>query len=266
MTFLQAAWLGIVQGVTEFLPVSSSAHLILFRAVFGWDAGDAEITFDVACHLGTLFAVLIYFRRDAVQLVAAIPGALTGQTDDAPRTGRVIAVATVPIVLVGWLFVDLIEGLRVPAVAAGALAVGAVGMLVVERVGERGRETASLSMTEAVGLGLAQAAAMVPGVSRSGAVITIAMLMGIRREEAARFAFLLGIPAILGAGGRAVWILGGAGLVQYSGVLLAGFVASGIVGYLAISGLIRYLARHTLDVFAYYRLGVALVLCLWLVG
>jgi undecaprenyl-diphosphatase len=121
-------------------------------------------------------------------------------------------------------------------------------------------------MVEAVGLGLAQAVALVPGVSRSGAVITIGMLMGIRREEAARFAFLLGVPAILGAGGRAVWTLGGDGLVQHSGVLMVGFIASGVVGYLAVAGLIRYLARHTLDLFAYYRLGVALVLCLWLMG
>ena len=266
MTLLQATWLGIVQGVTEFLPVSSSAHLILFRALFGWDAGEAEIAFDVACHLGTLLAVLIYFRRDVVQLVAAIPGALTGQTDAAARSGRMIAIATVPIVLVGWFFIDLIERLRVPAMVAGALAVGAVGMLVVERIGERGRDAAALSMTEAVGLGFAQAVALVPGTSRSGAVITIGMLMGIRREEAARFAFLLGVPAILGAGGRAVWTLGGDGLVQYSGVLLAGFIASGTVGYLTIAGLIRYLAGHTLDLFAYYRLGVALLLCLWLMG
>jgi undecaprenyl-diphosphatase len=264
VTLIQAALLGVVQGVTEFLPISSSAHLILARELFGWEAGPAEIAFDVACHLGTLCAVLVYFRRDIAALTLAAPRALMGGGGASARAGRLIVVATVPIALVGWRFADAIEQLREPAVAAVALAVGAVIMLVAERVGSRSREGASLTVVEAIGLGCAQAAAVVPGVSRSGAVITVAMFVGLSREEAARFTFLLGVPAILGAGARSAWILGVGGLSEYSVVLLVGFVASGVVGYLAVAGLLRYLARHSLALFAYYRLTAAAALGLWL--
>ena len=265
MTVIQAALLGVVQGLTEFLPISSSAHLILVRDLFGWRAGAVEIAFDVACHLGTLFAVLIYFREDVVRLAAAVPGALIGRTGEWARAGRLIVVATVPIALMGWFFADAIERLRQPAVVAVALAVGAVGMLVAERVGSRRRAATSLSVLEAVGLGWAQAAALVPGVSRSGAVITVAMLTGLTREEAARFTFLVGIPAILGAGVRAAWATGAGGMAEHTTVLLVGFATSGVVGYLAVAGLLRYIARHSLDLFAYYRLVVAAVLGIWLV-
>ena len=265
MTVIQAALLGVVQGLTEFLPISSSGHLILVRDLFGWRAGAGEIAFDVACHLGTLFAVLIYFREDVARLAAAAPGALTGRTGEWARAGRLIVVATVPIALMGWFFADAIERLRQPAVVAVALAVGAVGMLVAERVGSRRRAATSLSVLEAVGLGWAQAAALVPGVSRSGAVITVAMLTGLTREEAARFTFLVGIPAILGAGVRAAWAMGAGGMAEHTIVLLVGFATSGVVGYLTVDGLLRYIARHSLDLFAYYRLVVAAVLGIWLV-
>ena len=257
MTVIQAALLGVVQGLTEFLPISSSAHLILVRELFGWDLGSAEIAFDVACHLGTLLAVLIYFREDVTRLVVGAPGALAG----APG---LILVATVPIALTGWLFADIVERLRQPAVAAVALTLGALVMLAAERVGSRRRTAASLSILEAVGLGCAQAAALVPGVSRSGAVITVGMLAGLTRQEAARFTFLLGIPAILGAGVRTAWTLGEGGLVEPTSLLLVGFASSGVVGYLAIAGLLRYIARNSLDLFAYYRLVVAAALGIWL--
>ena len=266
MTVIQAALLGVVQGLTEFLPISSSAHLILVRDLFGWEAGSAEIAFDVTCHLGTLFAIFIYFRKDIARLVVAAPGALTGRPGESARAGRLIIVATVPIALMGWFFADVIERLRQPAVAAVALAGGAVVMLAAERVGSRSRTAASLSVLEAVGLGCAQAAALVPGVSRSGAVITVAMLTGLAREEAARFTFLVGIPAILAAGVRAAWTTGVGGMAEHAMVLLVGFATSGVVGYLAVAGLLRYIARHSLDLFAYYRLVVAAVLGIWLVA
>jgi len=266
VTVIQAVALGVVQGLTEFLPISSSAHLILVRELFGWEAGSAEIAFDVACHLGTIFAVLVFFREDVAQLVVAAPGALTGRTGESARVGRLILVATVPIALVGWFFADFVERLRQPAIVAVALALGALGMLVAERVGSHRRTAESLSLLEAVGLGCAQAAALVPGVSRSGAVITVALLDGLTREAAARFTFLVGIPAILAAGVRAAWTLGVDGMAEHTMVLLVGFATSGVVGYFAVAGLFRYIARHSLDLFAYYRLVIAAALGIWLVA
>lgn len=257
--------LGVVQGLTEFLPISSSAHLILVRALCGWDAGSAEIAFDVACHLGTLVAVLVYFREDVARLAVAAPAALVGGTGESARAGRLIVVATVPIALMGGFFADVVEQLRQPAVAAVALALGALVMLAAERVGSRSRPAASLSVLEAVGLGCAQAAALVPGVSRSGAVLTVAMLRGLTRDAAARFAFLVGIPAIFAAGVRAAWTLGVGGMAESTMVLLVGFVTSCVVGYVAVAGLFRYIARHSLDLFAYYRLVIAAALGIWLV-
>ena len=168
----------MVQGLTEFLPVSSSAHLILVRDLLGWEAGPAEIPFDVACHLGTLLAVLLYFRDDVVGLVRAAPGVLTGAPGEPTQMVRRLIVGTVPIALAGWLLAGVIDRLREPGVAALTLSVGAVVMLVAERVARRERDAASLSLLEAFGLGCAQAVALVPGVSRSGSVITVAMRIG----------------------------------------------------------------------------------------
>ena len=266
MTVIQAVVLGCVQGLTEFLPISSSAHLILIRHLLGWDLGAAEIAFDVSCHLGTLVAVLVYFREDVARLTVAAPAALAGRSGESARAGRLIVVATVPIALTGWFFADVIEHLRQPAVGAVALALGALVMLAAERVGSRSRPAESLSVLEAVGLGVAQAAALVPGVSRSGAVITVAMLSGLTREAAARFAFLVGIPAIFAAGVRAALTLGVGEMAEYRMVLLVGFATSCVVGYLAVTGLIRYIARHSLDLFAYYRLVIAAALGIWLVA
>ncbi|MDA1094874.1 MAG: undecaprenyl-diphosphate phosphatase [Acidobacteria bacterium] len=265
MTVFQAAVLGVVQGLTEFLPISSSAHLILARDLLGWDAGSAEIPFDVVCHLGTLLAVVVYFRADVAALVAAIPKALVGHADNTARLGRLILVATTPLVLVGWLFGDVLERLRTPTVAAVALSVGALAMFVAERTASGSRPGTSLSVVEAGFLGLAQAVALVPGVSRSGALIVGALVTGLRREDGARFAFLLGIPAIMGAGARAAWTLGPTGLSDNTAVLLVGFGVSGVVGYAAVAGLLRYLASHTLDIFAYYRLALAATIGIWLV-
>ena len=260
MNVFQAAWLGFVQGLTEFLPISSSAHLILVRDLLGWEAGSAEIPFDVACHLGTLCAVVAFFRDDVVKLLGAAPGALVGRNDDLARAGRRVLVATMPIVLVGGLLADQIEHLRKPSVVALALGVGALALLLAEAIGQRRRRAETLSLLEAIGLGCAQAAALVPGVSRSGAVMTVALLRGLTREEAARFTFLIGIPAILGGGLKAALMLSWDGIAEHMLVLTVGFVVSAVIGYGAVAGLLRYLASHSLSPFAYYRLAVAAAL------
>jgi len=268
VTAFGAALLGIVQGLTEFLPVSSSAHLILARVLFGWDAGEFGLAFDVACHVGTLLAVLAFFRQDILAIVAAVPCAARGASDDSSRLVRSIVVGTLPIVVIGLLFADLITSrLRTPGVAAIALTVGALVMVAAERVRRPVRAETSLTSPEAFGLGLVQAVALIPGVSRSGAVLTLAMLFGIRRERAARFSFLLGIPAIMAAAAKVGLDLVAEGLPPgASGLFGVGIVTSAVVGYLTVKYFIQYLANHSLDLFAGYRFGLAACIFLVLVG
>ena len=259
----------MVQGLTEFLPISSSAHLILARAFFGWEAGGQfALAFDVACHVGTLVAVVFYFRHDvgAMVLAAADP---TGWSDarGPSKLLRSLVIGTVPIVIVGVTLADIItRSLRTPQVAGASLAVGAVAMLVAERVGRRGRTEETLGTGEALGLGLAQAAALVPGVSRSGAVLTVAMVIGLDRARAARFAFLLGIPAILAAAGAAAVDLAAQGVRPGApGLFAIGITSSSAVGYFAVKYFIRYVSRYSLDLFAAYRLALAGCVLLWIV-
>jgi undecaprenyl-diphosphatase len=263
-TSLQALLLGVVQGLAEFLPVSSSAHLILARALFGFDGDKFGLAFDVACHLGTLIAVLIYFRRDVARMVAALPR-LFDATDPEAHLIWLIVVGTIPALVAGLLFKHQIEDhLRTPPVAAAMLAIGAVLLFVAERTGSKTRAEGSLTLAEAFLIGCAQAAALVPGVSRSGATITVALIIGLRRAEAARFIFLLAIPAILGAAASEGPKLLKAGLGDTASLFLIGVVSSAIVGYVAVKYFIRYLASHSLDVFAWYRLALAATVVVWL--
>jgi undecaprenyl-diphosphatase len=263
---LAAALLGVVQGLTEFLPVSSSGHLILARAFFGWDPGRFGLAFDVACHVGTLLAVVAYFRADVVRLTVTAPGALAGRDGAWERLGRLIVVGTIPVVIVGVLFTGAIETtLRSPAIVAATLAIGAIGLLVAEWAGTRRRGEESIGYGEAFAIGVAQASALVPGVSRSGATLTVAMLLGLRREAAARFVFLLSLPAVLAAAlkeGLELAEVGVAGLPVT--LFVVGLVVSGVVGYLTVKYFIRYLAGHSLHVFAIYRLALAAVTVIWL--
>jgi len=284
---LQAALLGIVQGLTEFLPVSSSAHLILARTFFGFDADRFGLAFDVACHVGTLIAVLIFFHREVGQMIRSLPrvfspeaalsnagppepqkgpGSAADENNQGARLVWLLVIGTIPAVVVGLLFNTVIEEhMRVPQVAAVALAVGAILFFVAERVGTKTRSDRSLTMAEAFWLGCAQALALVPGVSRSGVTIAVALFMGLRRTDAARFIFLLAIPAILAAAaneGLKVFKTGlDAGAVT---LFMIGIVTSAIVGYVAIRFCIRYFANHSLDVFAWYRLALAGAVVVWL--
>ncbi len=263
---LLAALLGVVQGLTEFLPVSSSAHLILARAFFGWDAGEMGLAFDVACHVGTLLAVVVYFRRDLAAMVAAVPDMAARRPTPPARLAWLIVIGTVPAVLVGVLFGDFIEErLRTPYVAAVTLAVVAFSFFAVEALGRRARLHGTLTPGEAFGIGVAQASALVPGVSRSGATIVVGMALGLKREEAARFAFLLGIPAILAAAGREGVMLLERGLSSGEGQLFAvGMASSAVVGYFTVKYFLRYLTGHSLAVFAWYRLLLAGAVVAWL--
>lgn len=266
MTLLAAALLGIVQGVTEFLPVSSSAHLILARTFFGWDADRLGLAFDVACHVGTLVALLLYFRQDVASMLVALPEMLRPSASPPARLAWLLVIGTLPVGIAGLLFSDWIEAsARTPSVAAAALAVGGVLLLIVERVGKRRSDIEQLRVSDALLIGAAQALALVPGISRSGATITAAMFLGLRREAAARFAFLLGILAIsAAAAGEALPVLHQFRLPGVAQVFAVGAATSAVVGYVVIKYFMRYLSRRSLDAFGTYRLGLAAAAGLWL--
>lgn len=281
-SLVEAALLGVVQGLTEFLPVSSSAHLILARLFFRFDAAKFGLTFDVAIHIGTLLAVVVYFHRDLRALVASVPQIfspsrpMAGQHvpidrqdvqagAEGARLIWLIVIGTIPAVLVGLFFGDTIEQhLRTPTIAATMLAAGGLGFFAAERIGAKQRNEESLTVGEAFAIGCAQAAALIPGVSRSGATLTIALFLGLRRAEAARFTFLLGIPAIVGAA-----VLKSPDMLQQGvgrqGTMLfvVGILTSAAVGYLAVKYFIRFLSGHSLDVFGWYRLALAATTVVW---
>lgn len=261
MSLLTAVILGIVQGITEFLPISSSAHLILGRALFGWDSDALGLAFDVAIHLGTLAAVVIYFWDDLIRMTRALPAALSlSNNDPAARMVRLVVIGTIPIVIAGLLFADAIEEhLRKPWITVFTLTIGGIFFLIVERLGPRTRTEKDLTLLDSIIFGCAQALAMIPGISRSGSTITVGMLSGVKRADAARFTFLLGIPAVLAAAGKEGLALRKIGLTSDMALLFGvGILSSAIVGYLTIRFLLKYLATHRLDVFAYYRFALAL--------
>jgi len=267
LELVAAALLGVIQGLTEFLPVSSSGHLILARAVTGWDSGRFGLAFDVACHAGTLLSVSWFFRAEVVSLTVAAPRALLGHQGRWEHLGRLIVVGTMPVGLVGLGFSDLVSGpLRSPGVVVVTMAVGAVGLSLAEWRGARTREAATLGYGEALLIGLAQVAALVPGVSRSGATLTVAMLLGLTRESAARFVFLLGLPAVTAAAANEVVevVQAPADAPVPVALLLMGLAVSALVGYVTVKYFLRYLVGHTLHGFAVYRLVVSVATLLWL--
>lgn len=267
MSVVAAVLLGAIQGLTEFLPVSSSAHLILARAFFGWElAPELGLAFDVALHIGTLAAIVVFFRAEIIGMARALPGVFAPEPEPSALLLRQIVIGTVPVVVVALAFNDLIEQvLRTPTVAAGALTTGALLMLVAERLGPRTRSENTIGWRESLVIGCAQAAALIPGMSRSGSTITVGMFLGLRRDAAARFTFLLAIPATLAAAVKEGVALAGMTLPPGTGPLLAaGIIVSAGVGYVTIKFFLRFLAGHKLDGFAVYRLLLAGVTVAWL--
>lgn len=261
MTVLEAVVLGVVQGVAEFLPISSSAHLYLVPWLLGWE--DQGLAFDVATHVGTLAAVVLVFWRDLWALARA---ALTeGWRSPRGRLGWALAVGTLPGAVVGYALADLVETtFRSPLVMAFNLAV--VGLLLwwMDRVAAKRVPAEAASFRDVVFMGVAQAAAVVPGVSRSGITMTAGLAMGLQREAAARLSFLLSFPIILGAG---VLQLGQMAPGEMTLPFWVGIVTSAVVGFVVIRFLLDYLRRGSFAVFAIYRLGLAaVVLVSYLMG
>ena len=266
MDIIQAIVFGAVQGLTEFLPISSTAHLILLPWFMGWN--DPGLAFDVALHLGTLVALLIYFRSDWIALTRSSFDLVRGRTTDPnARMALFIAVATIPGALAGLLFEDIVEGaLRSPLVISFTLIALAMVLVAAEKRGRRQKSLDDISWFDAITVGFAQALALIPGVSRSGVTITAGLFRGMKRDAAARFSFLQSTPIIAGAVAKQLLDIASLGLTPDQAVpLLAGIVSAGIVGYASIALLLRYLQTHNTFVFVYYRivLGLVVYLAFW---
>jgi undecaprenyl-diphosphatase len=257
---------GVVQGVTEFLPVSSSAHLILIPWFLGWE--DLGLGFDTALHFGTLISLVWFFRAEWIEFARAAGRILTRRKQESgDRMVLFILVATVPGALAGLLAEDFVESrLRSPLVPGVTLIVLALVLLLAERLGSRQKQFPDITWADAILIGLAQALALIPGVSRSGVTITAALFRGLRREPAARFSFLLSTPIIAGAAGTKILdMVSSPGTRGEGAMLLAGVATSAVVGYLAIRFMLRFLATNTTYVFIAYRivLGIVVLLAFW---
>jgi undecaprenyl-diphosphatase len=267
---LVAIILGLVQAITEFLPISSSAHLILAREVLNFSTIDG-LTFDVALHIGTLLAVVVYFWGDLRWLARGFLSSVarrTGAADPAARLSWYVIAGCVPAGLVGLFFEKPIENyLRHPSVIVFTLLAGAFLFLWVERRFRHEGEMSTLSLKQAVAIGAAQSLALIPGVSRSGITIVTGMMCGLRRDQAARFSFLMASPLMLAAGAKKMLDLAGQPISSSQMTVLAvGVATSAIAGWLVIRFLLDFLRRHGLDSFAYYRIALAIVIAvvLWL--
>ena len=302
MEIFQSIILGVIQGITEFLPISSSGHLVLIPHIFGWQ--DQGLAFDVALHWGTLIAVLIYFRKDWMEIFkksyllgkiisikylvlsikqnslrrwlhspdrAVEPIAQNGSTGLPPQWSQrintqylkkdllfIIIIATIPGVIAGLLLNNYAETVfRDPLIIAGTLFFGAILLFYSDKTGAKKTDLTDLTLKTGIMIGLFQALAIIPGVSRSGITITIALLFGLKRTSAARFSFLLSTPIILGAGIKEFPSLVESGLDIN---ILVGVLAAAISGYLAIKYMIKHLEKRSYNIFVGYRVLLAIII------
>jgi undecaprenyl-diphosphatase len=258
MTIFQAIILGIIQGLTEYLPISSSAHLVLAPYLFGWSFPEDQIfVFDVLVQMGTLAAVIIYFWKDLVNIALGfVKGILSRhpfQSQDA-RMGWFIILATIPAGLAGLLIKPYVEAAFSNPVVVGVLLLGtAILILAGELIGKRERNLSSIKWLDALLIGIGQAVAIFPGISRSGSTISVGLMRGLNRRDAARFSFLMSIPIMLAAGLLSILDLKDvAGVTGFLPVILTGVVVAAIVGYLSIRWLLNFLNSRSLSVFAIY--------------
>jgi undecaprenyl-diphosphatase len=266
MDLFQAIILGIVQGLTEFIPISSTAHLRIVPALFGWP--DPGAAFTAVTQIGTLVAVLLFFRDDIrTMLLEFVKGIVQRRpfAEEQSRMAWYILFGTVPIIVFGLLFKDLIEtGFRSLWVISGSLILLALLLAAAEYLGQRKKRISELGALDIQLIGLAQALALIPGASRSGTTITAGLFLNLRREDAARFSFLLSIPAISLSGVYQLWQLRDLLAGDVGVNLLVATVVSGIVGYASIEFLLRFLRNHSTTVFIIYRIALGVLLIIML--
>lgn len=269
MSWFEAIVLGIVQGLTEFLPISSTGHLRIVPAFAGWE--DPGAAFTAVTQLGTMAAVVIYFRSDLWRIARAWTKSLfdppVRKTLDA-KLGWFIVIGTIPICIFGFVFSHQIEtGARSLYLIGTTLIVLGLVLWVAELVGKRNRDIESLTLKDGVTIGFAQAAALIPGVSRSGATISAGLFLGLERAAAARYSFLLSVPAVVLSGVFELKDIGGDDNTASASATALATVVAFITGYAAIAWLLRYLANHTVKIFVVYRIGLGvLVLALVTAG
>lgn len=264
MTLFEIIILAIVQGVTEFLPISSSAHLILPAELLGWIS--QGLAFDVAVHVGSLLAVIIYFRHDISNMAVAWcrHGFTSNQTQDS-KLAWYVAIGTIPAVIIGFLLKDWIElNARTALVIACTTIIFGLLLWYADRAAQHRKSLTALTLKDTVIIGLAQAMALIPGTSRSGITMTAALMLGFDRESAARFSFLLSIPVILGAGTLATAELVASNESVDWSALMYGAAFSFVSAYLCIFLFLSFIARIGMLPFVLYRLGLGAVL-LWFV-
>jgi len=271
LSIVQALVMGLAQGLTEFIPVSSSGHLILLPWLFGWndpvrDAFITSLEFSVILHMGTLLALLAYFWRDWLKLIPAGLATIRDRSfrgDPDRKMAWLLVVATIPAVLVGPLLNDMIEGaVREPARVALMLCIGAAILWLADRWGSKTREMDSVTFPGALGIGIAQVLALVPGISRSGISIAAGLFGGLTREAAARFSFLMATPVVAGAGlweARKLLSHDPSAPNPETKLVVIGFIAAAVSGLLAIRFMLAFLRRQPVTVFVAYRVVAAIL-------
>ncbi len=260
MTILQSLILGILQGLTEFIPISSTAHLLIGQKILGIPANDAMFSFLVLVQIGTVLSLIIYFWKDLWALIKAFFAKPFSSSLN--RLAWYIIIATIPALIFGYLLKSAVEALfKTPLLEAGIrLLITALVLALAEWLGKRNRDLEKMTWLDAFWIGIAQVLSVFPGASRSGTTVSAGIVRGLERPAAARFAFLMAVPVMLAAGGyQSLDLLKMSGLGSFLPLLAVGFVSAALVGWLAIKWLLNYLNKHSLYLFAIYCAGLGLI-------
>ena len=268
MDIIEILVLGFIQGIAEFLPISSSAHLIIFRDIFGIGAGisaNMELTFDIALHFGTLLAIGVFFFSDFIQMIKK--GFTKWVKDDDGKILWYLVAATIPAAIVGVLFEDAIENVVRSNYIVIALALAIMGIIIylADKFSKETKDVKKMTLKDAIVIGCSQVFALIPGFSRSGTTIAAGRVLGLDRESAAKFSFFLSAPVVLGAvvlqlfKGSAISVI-----AANLGTFILGILVSFVVGLLCIKYLLKYLQKHNFKIFMVYRVVLAIVVLIYI--